>query len=137
MYAMLGTRLDICFAVNQLSQFGSNLTHYHLLAVQHVLQYLATTKDHKLTYGVNDSTELVGYSDSDWAGYWDDRHSTTGYVFILGGGGVAWATQKQRTIALSSTEAEYIALTECAKHAQRTISLLQQLSFEVDLPIDI
>jgi len=60
-----------------------------------------------------------------------------GYTFILSGGPIAWATQKQRTIALSSTEAEYMALTECTKHAEWTVSLLQQLDFEVDLPIDI
>lgn len=137
MYAMLGTRPDICFAVNRLSQFGSNPTHDHLLAAQHVLQYLSNTRHHKLTYGRNDSTELIAYSDSDWAGDRDDRRSTTGYTFILSGSSIAWATQKQRTIALSSTEAEYMALTECSKHAQWTISLLKQLSFEVDLPIDI
>ena len=81
-------------------------------------------KDHSLTYGRNNSTELVGYSDTDWAGDKDDCHSTTGYAFVLGyvfvlvGGSVAWATQKQRTIALSSTEVEYMALTECSKHAK-------------------
>ena len=137
MYAMLGTHPDICFAVNRLSQYGANPTHEHLLAAQHVLQYLSGTRCRKLVYGTNDSTELIGYSDSDWAGDRDDRRSTTGYTFILSGGAIAWATQKQRTIALSSTEAEYMALTETAKHAQWTVSLLQQLSFNLDLPIDV
>ena len=137
MYAMLGTRPDICFAVNRLSQYGANPTHEHLLAAQHVLQYLSATRCRKLVYGKNDSTELIGYSDSDWAGDRDDRRSTTGYTFILSGGAIAWATQKQRTVALSSTEAEYMALTETAKHAQWTVSLLQQLSFDLDLPIDM
>jgi Reverse transcriptase (RNA-dependent DNA polymerase) len=137
MYAMLGTRPDICFAVNRLSQYGSNPTHDHMLAAQHVLKYLATTRHRKLMYGANDSTELIGYSDSDWAGDRDDRRSTTGYTFILSGGSIAWAAQKQRTVALSSTEAEYMALTECLKHTQWTISLLRQLLFEVDLPIDV
>ena len=74
---------------------------------------------------------------TDWAGDRDDRWSTTGYTFILSEGTIAWATQKQRTVALSSTEAEYMALTETSKHAQWTVSLLQQLSFNLDLPIDI
>ena len=121
MYAMLGSRPDICFTVNHLSQFGSNPTTTHLLAAQHVLRYLSTTEDYKLTYGNTDSTELVGYSDSNWAEDTDDRRSTSGYIFILSGGAIAWATQKQCTVALSSTEPEYIALTECVKHAQWTI----------------
>ena len=90
-----------------------------------------------LTYGSNDSTKLVGYSDSDWASDTDNRCSTTGYTFVLAGGAVAWATQKQRTPALSSTEAEYMALCECAKHTQWTLSLLKQLDFTVDLPLEI
>ena len=84
---------------------------------------------------MNDSTELIGYSDSDWAGDRNDRRSTTGYTFILSGGAIAWATQKQRTVALSSTKVEYMALTETSKHAQWTVLLLQQLSFDLDLPI--
>ena len=113
MYAMLGTRPDICYAVNKLSQFGSNPTHEHLLAAQHVLQYLSSTRHHRLVYGMNDSTELIGYSDSDWAGDRSDRRSTTGYAFIFSGSSIAWTTQKQRTVALSTTEAKYMALCEC------------------------
>jgi hypothetical protein len=137
MYAMLGTRPDTCFAVNRLSQYGLNPTQTHLLAAQHVLRYLKTTYNYKLIFGKNDSTELIGYSDSDWAGDKDTYRSTTGYIFILSGGSIAWATQKQQTVALSSTEAEYMALTECSKQAEWTISLLQQLLFKIDLPIDI
>jgi hypothetical protein len=109
----------------------------HLLAAQHALHYLATMKHQRLIYGRNDSMELIGYSDLDWAGDKDDCRSTSAYVFIISGGTIAWATQKQRTVTLSSTEAEYMALTECLKHTQWTIAVLQQLSFDVDLPIDI
>ena len=90
-----------------------------------------------MLYGVNDWTELVGYSNSNWASDRDDRQSTTGYTFILSGGSIVWVAQKQCTVTLSSTEAEYMALTECLKHAQWTTSLLQQLLFDVELPIDI
>ena len=116
MYAMLGTRPDICFAVNHLSQYGSNPTHNHMIAAQHLLKYLAITQHHKLMYGANNSTELIGYSNSNLAGNRDDCHLTTIYTFILSGGSIAWAAQKQCAIALSLTEAEYIALTECLKH---------------------
>ena len=137
MYAMLGSQPDICFAVNRLSQFGSKPTQEHLYAAQHVLRYLSATRNIALTYGSNDSTELIGYSDSDWASDTNDRRSTTGYTFILAGGAIAWATQKQRTVALSTTEAEYMALCECAKHAQWSLSLLKQLDFIVDLPLKV
>ena len=137
MYAMLGSRPDICFAVNRLSQFGSKPTEAHLHAAQHVLRYLSATRHYQLVYGLNDATELVGYCDSDWASDTNTRRSTTGYTFVLSGGSIAWATQKQRTVALSSTEAEYMALTECVKHAEWTLSLLDQLNYDVDLPLQI
>jgi len=59
MYTMFGSHPDICFAVNQLSQFDSKPTKTHLLAAQHILQYLSNTTDYKLTYGNYDSTELL------------------------------------------------------------------------------
>ena len=82
MYAMLGTCPDICIAVNQLLQFGSDPTHDHLLAAQHVLQYLQTTQHFQLVYSMNNLTELVGYRDSDWAGDTDDCHSMYYWIHI-------------------------------------------------------
>ena len=101
-------------------------------AASHILRYLKGTHHYQLTYGQKDCTELIGYSDSDWAADMDDRRSTTGYCYTLTGACVAWQTRKQRTVALSSTEAKYMALTETAKHGQWAIQLLQQLDFEVD-----
>ena len=54
--------------------------------------------------------KLLGYSDADWANDMDDRHSTTGNVFTMSGGAISWLSQKQETVALSTVEAEYIAL---------------------------
>ena len=61
---------------------------------------------------------------TDWAADTDGCHSTTGYTLILSGGAIAWATQKQHTVMLSSTEAEYMAITECMKHTQDHIPSL-------------
>ena len=75
-----------------------------------------------------------------WQGWLPLNHGyafVLGYVFVLVGGSVAWATQKQRIIALSSTEVKYMALTEFSKHAKWMLSLLEQLHFMVDLPINI
>ena len=137
MYAMLGSRPDICFAVNKLAQYGSNPSHTHLNSALHVLRYLRSTKDHCLTYGRNDCSELIAHSDSDWGADKDTRRSVTGYCFMFTGTAISWAARKQRTVALSSTEAEYMAVAACAKHAKWTISLLEQLEFDVELPIDI
>jgi transposase InsO family protein len=137
MYAMLGSRPDICFTITRLSQFGSNPTDEHLRIAQRTMRYLNTTAQYQLVYGNPDCSDLIGYSDSDWAANSDDRRSTTGYVYTLNGGAVAWATRKQRTVALSSTEAEYMALTETSKHALWVKSLCEQLSFDIDLPISI
>ncbi|HEV7735995.1 MAG TPA: reverse transcriptase domain-containing protein, partial [Chlamydiales bacterium] len=137
MYAMLGSRPDICFAITKLSQFGSNPTEEHLHAAQRALRYLNATVDFKLVYGTVNSTDIEGYSDSDWASDVNNRISTTGYVYALNGGAIAWASRKQRTVALSSTEAEYMALTETCKHAKWMLNLCNQLSFDVDLPVEI
>jgi hypothetical protein len=135
MYAMLGTRPDIAFAVNKLSQFGSNPDQSHLKAARHVLRYMKGTKDLILTYGLNQDGSIVGYSDADYAGDPDTRLSTTGYVYLLGGAAIAWTSRKQRTVATSTTEAEYMALSDAAKHAAWTNILCTQLGFDAGLPI--
>jgi hypothetical protein len=137
MYAMLGSRPDICFAVNKLAQFGLNPDEEHLAAAQHVFQYLKATRDYRLTYDGNAGSELVGWCDADWASDPDNRRSTTGYVFKVGSGSIAWATRKQRTVALSSTESEYMALTESLQHAIWTAQILKNLDFGFDLPLSI
>jgi transposase InsO family protein len=127
MYAMLGTRPDIAFAVASLSQFSSNPGQSHWAAVRHVLRYLCGSAHYKLTYGPAPSLTpessilrlptLQGYCDSDWGADRDDRRSVTGYVFMLGGGAVSWQSKKQHTVALSSVEAEYMASTQATKEA--------------------
>lgn len=82
-------------------------------STRHILK---GTIDHSLEYGKSD--EIVhGYSDADWAGNVDDRRSTTGYIFRMNGGGVSWASKRQPTVALSTTEAEYMALAQATKEA--------------------
>ena len=120
MYAMLCTRPDIAFAVGTLSQFASNPGELHKKALQRVLRYLRGTIHHRITYRgegpVNSQPELLGYCDSDW-GQRKDRRSITGYVFLLCGGAISWQSKKQKTVALSTVEAEYMATTQAAKEA--------------------
>ena len=121
MYAMLGTRPDISYAVTALSQFCSKPSTIHAQAVKRVFRYLNGTIQHGITYRGTEPTStaptLLGYCDSDWAEDRVDRRSITGYVFLLANAAVSWKSRKQDTIALSSVEAEYMAATEAVKEA--------------------
>jgi hypothetical protein len=130
MYAMLGTRPDIAYAVSTLSKFNSCPAPEHHAAAKRVLRYLQETKTHGLLYcGQDDSNfpEPICYTDSDWAGDTESRKSTGGYVFLLCGAAVSWKSKKQSTISLSSTEAEYVALSEATKEAMWLKRLLREI----------
>ena len=129
MYAMLATRPDIAFAVSQLSQFSSNPSNQHQRAAIHAFQYLQATKDYGITY-CDAELILKGYSDADH-GATDDRRSMSAYIFMLNGGAVSWMSKKQPTVALSSTEAEYIALTQAVKESIWIQRLLGELGRQV------
>ena len=126
-YAMTCTRPDICWVVTKLSQHLDNPDEADWVMVKHVLRYLKGTLDYKLSYTKSESDLcLVGYSDSDWGSSEDDRRSTTGYVFMLNPDGppISWKSKKQPTVALSSCEAEYMAL---AASVQETMFLFMLL----------
>ena len=80
---------------------------------------------------------FVGYYDSDWANYLDDRHSTTGNVFVMSGGAVSWLSQKQATVALFTAEAEYVALGSATQEAIWLQQLLLDLGANPEAPINI
>lgn len=112
MYTMLGTRPDIAFAVMRLAKYASNPSKQHMRYAQYILRYLQGTKDFVLCYDGDLRSGLIAYSDSDWAEDRDDRHSTTGFIFMLANCVVAWVSRRQTTVSLSSTEAEYKAADE-------------------------
>ena len=116
-YASITTRPDISHAVNVLSQHMAKPNKEHLSAAKRVLRYLRGTTDVGIIFRKSDNFELVGYSDADWAGDVDSRKSTSGYVFLLGGNIISWASKKQPVVALSTTEAEYIALCLATQEA--------------------
>lgn len=108
------TRPDIAYAVNALNQFNENFGEEHWKAAKRVLRYLKKTKDLTMTFKKRKEC-LTGFSDADWGASVDNRFYT-GYIFRYAGA-INWSTRKQRTIAISSAEAEYIALSEAAKEA--------------------
>ena len=130
MYLAVSTRPDISYAVSALSQFNTNYGKEHWNAAKRVLRYLNGTSEYKLVYKPTKKM-LEGFVDADWAGCSDDRRSYTGYAFILAGAAVSWEAKKQRTVALSTTEAEYMALAEGSKEAIYLRSFLQELEMEV------
>jgi len=115
MYTVTGTRPDLTYTVNRLSQFLSKPTKRHMGAAKHVLRYLKGTRSLKLTYPLGKPLILQGFTDSDYAGCPDTRRSTSGYVFKLADCTIAWRSRKQRSVATSSTEAEYMALSLAVK----------------------
>ena len=80
------------------------------------MRYLKRTKDYMLTYRRSDKFEIIGYSDSDFAGCQDSRRSTTGYVYLLGGGAISWKSAKQTLVASSTMAAEFITCYEASNH---------------------
>lgn len=122
-----GTRPDISFAVNCLSRYNKEPKSEHWAAVKRVLRYLQGTKHYRLTYTKNGESEIMGYCDADWASDIRDRRSCTGYIFMLQGGAVSWCSRKQQTVALSTAEAEYMAMSSAAQEAL----WLQQLQGEL------
>ncbi|PLW46663.1 hypothetical protein PCASD_03685 [Puccinia coronata f. sp. avenae] len=129
------TRPDILFAVNQLSQHLRDPLAAHWHAGLRILNYLVTTKDLKLCLGGD--LVLSGYSDSDWAEDRDDRHSTSAYTYRIGNGAISWKSRKQATVSLSSTEAEYKALSDSCKEGLWLRHLLTELRLRPDMSIPL
>ena len=139
MYLMIGIRPDLAAAVSITSQFAANPTEKHLSAAKRILRYLKGTSGHALHLGLQTPGDqepspphlhLYGYSDANCGNDIDSRKSTSGYIFFISGGPISWSSKKQSTIALSSTEAEYMALTHASKEAIWLRRFLRELDFE-------
>lgn len=126
MYLAVATRPDIMFAVSYLSQYNTCYGSEHWQAAKRVIRYLKGTKDACMRYKKS-GTELVGMADADWAACTVDRRSYTGYVFKYGANLISYETKKQRVVALSTAESEYMSLTEAAKEALHLKQLLEDI----------
>ena len=130
------TRPDIMYAVYNVSKFSCKPTKTHWTAVKRILRYLKGTMNYGLLYTkVGSSFDCVGYSDSDWAGDLNDRKSTSGFVFIMSGAPVSWSTKKQSCIALSTAEAEYVALSRAVQEALWLQQILTDLNCKNSKPM--
>jgi len=130
------TRPDIAYAVNRLAAYSANPTLQHAGALKRILRYLAGTKEYGITYHKSPNLQtnyFHGYSDAAY-GNGDDCKSTSGYVYISGGGAITWRSKKQTTVALSSTEAEYVALSEAGQEACWLRNLYEELGQKQKYP---
>lgn len=129
MYLGITTRPDITHSVNKLSQFNVKPHREHLKAAKHILKYLNSTINFEICYRKTTGQNLRAYADADWAGSCDDRRSYTGFTFELAGGPITWESRKQQTVALSSTEAEYMALSSACKEVVYIRSFLREIGY--------
>jgi hypothetical protein len=115
MYAMVRTKLDIAHAVGFLSKYMSKLGKEHWTTIKRVFRYFHGTTNYGLCYqgrlGLDRVVDIYGFVDADWAGDLDRKRYTSGYVFNLFGGAISWMRKIQAIVALSTTEAEYMATT--------------------------
>jgi transposase InsO family protein len=137
LYLAIASRLDITYAVQQLSQFLDCYSYAHWNAAVRVLRYLKGTRELALVLGGTNPIELLGFTDSDWANCLDTRRSIGGYAFTLGSGIISWNCRKQKTVASSSCEAEYTAAYESCKEAIWLRSLLLNIGFPPSGPTTI
>lgn len=115
MYLSVCTRPDIAFACSQLSQFGNCFNNTHWLALKRILRYLAGTLNYCLCFYRSNNLDITAYADADWANCIVDRKSYTGFLVKLGRNVINWESRKQRCVALSSTEAEYLSIADVCK----------------------
>lgn len=137
LYLSINARPDISVSVGLLGRKAAQPNQSDWSAAKRIVQYLNATKAHKLTFGRGKDWKLIGFSDSDWAGDQRTRRSTTGVVYFYGSGPICWVSKGQDSVALSSLEAEYNALTVACQEAVWIKRLLKDLGEPVDQAITI
>jgi hypothetical protein len=128
---MLGTHSDICFAITKMSQFSANPSQEPLDKAMYICKYLAGTSRYALIYNGHSQKGLMVYTDSDWAADKATRQSVTGYFFKIANGIFSWQSQAQKTVAQSSTKAEYMALSHCSRQAMWLKTMLTESGMPV------
>jgi hypothetical protein len=136
MFLATTSRPDIAYSVGVLCRFNSNPGPKHWTAVKHLLRYLKGSMDYRLTYGPDPNSKEIfsAYSDADHGGNPDNGRSTGGYLLKIGTGAVSWSSRLQSLVALSTTEAEYIAAVDAGKEVVWMRQFLTELGYSFDSP---
>ena len=129
MYLAVSTRPDIAYVTNCLARYVSSPSSNHVAVAKRVLKYLHGTKSVGILLGDSSPSFLEGYCDANYGGCEETRRSTTGYVFTMHGSLISWQTKLQKTVAVSTTEAEYMAAASAAKEALYLRKVLNDVGF--------
>ena len=125
LYLALCTRPDIASSVRAVATHAAEPTNRHLNAAKRILRYVKGTKERELTYTRDrNPIAIIGFCDASWAEDKANRRSITGFIFLLASGPISWKSKQQSTVALSSCEAEYIALTHAIQEALHLLQVL-------------
>ena len=133
-YLAVATRPDIARTVGNLARFSQHPGMAHWKAVKHLFRYIKGTLDYKLTFAPSpsgDSELVTSYTDADHAGCPDTGRSTSGYVIKMGTGAISWSSRLQSLVALSTTEAEFIAAVSCAQEMLWLRNLLTEFGYNL------
>ena len=130
MYLMVCTRPDISHAVSVVNRYFADPGKVHWNAVKWIFRYLIGTRDFGILFDQRASTKAVGYVDSDYAGDLDSKKSMTSYVFRFAGSPICWKSTLQDVVALSTTKAKYMAMTEVGKEVVWLSGLVNELGFK-------
>jgi len=134
-YLQTKTMWDIAFPISLVSRFNANPNQTHMDAVLQIYRYITDNARFGLQYSKQGSSDIEGCVDSDWGGDPDTGRSTTGWVFTLAGAPISWASQRQKTVASSSTEAEYIAASDATKEAIWLKGFRNELASYMGIPL--
>lgn len=129
LYLSTRTRPDIAFSVNASSRHMENPMKDDEISIKRIMKYLVGSKTIGIVYKKTvDENKIEAFCDADYAGDVDTRRSTTGYIIFYGGGPISWSSRRQPIVAMSSTEAEYIAAADCCKELLYLKSLIEELT---------
>ena len=130
-YLVNMTRPDLAWSYSELSKYVQNPGKAHMDAAHHVLRYLRGTYDQAIVYERIDvlANTLWGWVDSDWAADLDSRRSHTGYILMMSGGAVSWKSRRQDCVSLSTSEAEYVAASQCGQEVVYLREILNDFGF--------
>ena len=134
---LTATRPDILFPVSVLSRFMHCASELHLKAAKRVMRYIKGTINFGVKYYQVQDFKLLGFSDSDWAGSFDDMKSTSGYCFSMGSGVFFWSSKKQEVVAQSTAEAEFIAIVTAVNQAIWLRNIMVDLGLKQDQSTEI
>jgi hypothetical protein len=137
MFLMIATRPDLAYSVNVLSRFSFNPGPSHWHAMMHVLGYLKGSLDYSITYHQGASLTPIGFVNADFAGCLDTRRSTSGELYAMAGGLVAWGAHRERTVTLSTAEEEYMAGAHGARQLRWMYSFLDEVKLPQPLPAQL